>query len=158
MKFNKIEVVLLIHNIYYKKSIDTVKHWMNKYIEELLLPKLGNQGFKVKFLGVRHDLPEQTEQGILVINYNETKGRGYGSSAFSYPMYWGVDISCELRLIHPVTGTVIWQDQFMGVNSSKVSSYKGLHIDALENLEDGFNNIDINLNKWRRNTTYKKLR
>ena len=151
LKFDRIEIVLLIHNLYHadgdegREEVKEVDQWLKRYVENLLLPKLTNQGFTVKYLGA-HVSPKQGRQAILTIDYAETVGGWYGF--FGRDDFQGINISCILRLIHPITGKVVWEDRLIASNSFSTCIFGNPHKNALENLESEFKRIDINLDKW----------
>lgn len=157
MKFEKIDCVLMIKDLFYAKNDDQkkeqtaeVEEYLSKYINNILLPKLISQGFKVKYLGVKNHLPTSTGGGILTIDYNESEGAKYVSRLGRE--FQGVRITCLLNLVHPITRRLIWADRMEITNPGlffEFTAPKGLHRNALERLELEFERININLGDWK---------
>ncbi|MEO8433394.1 MAG: hypothetical protein ABI596_00740 [Pyrinomonadaceae bacterium] len=164
LRLQSFNLVIAIGDLFYgetpaekRQQKNLVSVQLNQYVRAVLLPKLTRQGFKVKNLGIRDDVPETPTEPTLVIDYSEAEGQAFTMySGYGEPAAHGVEITCSLTLYHPsvITGVGIWDATLVAVNddSIKMSFFADkeavLHNQALKYLRQQLNDLILDFSDW----------
>jgi len=174
LRFSELDVVADIGDLYQAESdraratvSRSVALQLNRYITQYLLPKLRQEKFTVKYLGIK-PIPETFTKPTLVINYSEDEGRPF---TFNYQeTVYGIFINCTLELHDaelngklaarsssdlawikwtPVWQTILRSETVEGVKANMMNPTAAFRRDALANLRYSFEDLVLKLDDWK---------
>ncbi len=132
-----------------KEITQTLSPFLSRIVKAYIIPSLKSRGFTATYLGVQDQMPNHYENGTLLVDYHEEKGKCYGFTGISCD-FTGVYVTTDLSLFHPHSETIFWERKVTAGNSASINIVGGLQHDALTNLEKEFQSIavDIDREKW----------
>lgn len=140
-----ISIIIIRKNMLDSHDIQYMEDTIKRYAMLYLVPVIANLGYIPEYVGIREST-SQIGKGQLIIEYSESEGGDYGLSGIpGKPTFKGTNISCKIKLSHPVSGDLIWEEKIGAGNSSKVRG--SLYGDALDNLGLGFKGLKERLLK-----------